>query len=99
MSRCSVNTCVNRHGEPDRDVSLGRLALGYRLRLVGYLPFGCERERERERERELPDFPFWEIRVCLWVDRSLASSLDVLLRGVAVVIEPVFIGVNHFGYP
>ena len=51
---------------------------------------------ERERERELPDFPFWEIRVCLWVDRSLASSLDVLLRGVAVVIEPVFIGVNHF---
>ena len=54
------------------------------------------RERERERERELPDFPFWEIRVCLWVGRSLASSLDVLLRGVAVVIEPVFIGVNHF---
>ena len=55
-----------------------------------------ERQTERERERELPDFPFWEIRVCLWVDRSLASSLDVLLRGVAVVIEPVFTGVNHF---
>ena len=55
-----------------------------------------ERQRERERERELPDFPFWETRVLLWIDRSLASSLDVLLRGVAVVIVPVFTGVNHF---